>query len=496
MYTLLNFPIDGNNGSFVKWNKDNGIDQYCSVNTINTWNGYTSSRKSENVFELMAFFVDIDVKKDSHHKDKDIEWHIQEVLNRCRSNNIPFPTTINNSGNGLHVYWTIKALNPINEETKKPQFGSHPDLSNAWRKAENALIELFFDLGADPHVKAPSSVLRVVGSTNSKCNRKCKTVYKTDNQILPEEMFNALFDYSYEEVVAYKNQPATKKQQLLAQELGVTITDNKLVAQKQLANFIENNSNKKTCTGSDQFNYIIPFLTNAYKMDLITKGKGIRNSFIYLIGIGLNHLGFKGNLKQVFNRICQAEKLRITNSEQKEYFNTLVSGFKANYYQRCVSYTEIAKKLKITNIEEVKNYKQKRTSPFEINDMIVRVYYSKPLQRLSRNKLSNVFNISKCSAKKIKQVVNFCLRVLQGEEELLDLTNQQILKEIDCKDVQISFVQKLVKVLKNVINSKEAKRKGYIKLSWEESKYSVVEKVEVIIPLTDPNKTNKGSPPN
>lgn len=46
------------NCNYIKWSKANGINQYISVNTFSG-----TRRKADDKFELMNFYMDIDLKK-------------------------------------------------------------------------------------------------------------------------------------------------------------------------------------------------------------------------------------------------------------------------------------------------------------------------------------------------------------------------------------------------------------------------------------------------
>ena len=49
--------VQQSNGNYIKWSKTNGIDKYKSVNTFS---GYR--RRSDDKFELMNFYLDLDFK--------------------------------------------------------------------------------------------------------------------------------------------------------------------------------------------------------------------------------------------------------------------------------------------------------------------------------------------------------------------------------------------------------------------------------------------------
>lgn len=99
------------NSNYIKWSKANGINQYISVNTFSG-----TRRKVDDKFELMNFYIDIDLKeigadKELYYQSNYQYEFVDKIIGKCIDLKIPKPTKINFSGNGLHVYWKIKLTN-------------------------------------------------------------------------------------------------------------------------------------------------------------------------------------------------------------------------------------------------------------------------------------------------------------------------------------------------------------------------------------------------
>lgn len=130
-------------------------DIYVSVNTF-----YIPQRKSSNVRHFRALYVDLDVVKQTNMT---VDEAYNELMKRADEGIIPIPTIVNNSGNGLHVYWCI------DDVPKK--------LMPVWQQMQDELFKKLNDLGADPQATDVSRVLRVPGTVNSKNNVVCTTLY-------------------------------------------------------------------------------------------------------------------------------------------------------------------------------------------------------------------------------------------------------------------------------------------------------------------------------
>lgn len=278
------------NGNFIKWNNDNK-DFY---ETVNTFSG--NKKRSDKIFELMNLYLDIDFKLSNINVDindeQQIYNYIDLIVGRCRELKIPDPSQINFSGNGLHVYWFVDKVNDFNNEGKK-LFGSNAKACKKfYLNLEKELVKKFQDLGADNNAKDLSRVLRVVGTSNSKNGKVCKSIYLDDKTYKLDE-FAHLLKYNYDEYQEFVNQPTTDKQLELAKVLDIKVSDKKLVAHQQIAKAIQ--SSKADDNKSKKLNRNIEFILDEFAN--ITKIKDIDTKVSVCLGRGIR-----------FNMIVQNEE--------------------------------------------------------------------------------------------------------------------------------------------------------------------------------------------
>ncbi|MCK6580334.1 MAG: DUF927 domain-containing protein [Anaerolineae bacterium] len=106
--------------------------------------------KVEAAALLPALWVDLDCDDDSAHRTA--------ALEKLHAFN-PLPSVIIDSGGGLHAYWLLKEPTSLIDEAARKQ-------------AAGMLRGLFSALGGDPqYVKSVASVMRLVGSVNTKPER-------------------------------------------------------------------------------------------------------------------------------------------------------------------------------------------------------------------------------------------------------------------------------------------------------------------------------------
>lgn len=391
------------NGNFIKWNKDNK-DFY---ETVNTFSG--NKKRSDKIFELMNLYLDIDFKLSNIEVDindeKQIYNYIDLLVGRCRELKIPDPSQINFSGNGLHVYWFVDKVNDFNNEGKK-LFGSNAKACKKfYLNLENELVKNFQDLGADNNAKDLSRVLRVVGTSNSKNGRVCKSIYHDDKTYKLDE-FAHLLKYNYDEYQEFVNQPTTDKQLELAKVLDIKVSDKKLVAHKQIAKAIQGSKvdDKKTCKNvkSNRKDYVLNYLTNYYSQGYFKRGNGITNNYMYYLGIGCKRAGIS-NLDNVFDK-CKV-KLKLKECERNEMYNTLISGYMETGNALKVSYKKLNEKLKVEEdiLDRLKLPQPARKRATK--QLLVKVYRKIEANRVYRfyscRQLAKRFNISKSKANEI-----------------------------------------------------------------------------------------------
>ena len=121
------------------------------------------SRAIDNVASLSVSFLDIDGKLATEHKDLSPEEWSNLILEYCREKDIPLPSIIVFSGNGLHVKWLYKKA--ITRE-----------YLNRWTMLQRKLWLIFKDFGADAQAKDAARVLRLPGTKNCKPGTKDRDV--------------------------------------------------------------------------------------------------------------------------------------------------------------------------------------------------------------------------------------------------------------------------------------------------------------------------------
>lgn len=128
------------------------------------------SRKGDNVQEVKAFWVDLDVEKDNPKKYPSLPAAVADIAAFVKALNLPRPMLVS-SGGGLHVYWIL----------------TDPITPSRWLLTAKLLKDLlkYNKVKADPTRTADvASVLRPINTTNHKYNtpvRVLKTGIPTTN---------------------------------------------------------------------------------------------------------------------------------------------------------------------------------------------------------------------------------------------------------------------------------------------------------------------------
>lgn len=138
-----------------------GENKYMSLNTF-----YKPQRRMENIKELNALYIDLDVYNstmfDFTPTPEQIEMLLHEEYFGNGNNIIPAPTFVINSGRGLYLIWKIQPV-PI---MALP----------LWKAIQEFLYDKLKDLGADRKALDPTRILRVPGSINSKSNTQVEVL--------------------------------------------------------------------------------------------------------------------------------------------------------------------------------------------------------------------------------------------------------------------------------------------------------------------------------
>lgn len=175
---------------------DPHFDLFRSVSTFKN----PRKRNFANLYLMTCNYIDLD----THKLDRRIG--IQDILLYCKDNDIPYPSSIIDSGRGYHLKWVYGNAIP-------------KDAHGRWNLTQRELCDLFKPLGADRNAIDSSRILRLPGSTNSKNDMPCVVVWV--NEVLGEPVrydFDMLADdllpYTREESRAYYKKRKKRKKQL------------------------------------------------------------------------------------------------------------------------------------------------------------------------------------------------------------------------------------------------------------------------------------------
>lgn len=134
------------------------IDVYLSTSR------FIGSRKTVNFKETSIAFVDFDSYATPLGRGRSPEQQADVLLHYCQAEGIPLPSLIIDSGRGLHAKWLFNSPVPA------------PALLR-WKALESHLIASFpAEFGADPKARDITRVLRLVGSFNTKVDKKCRVI--------------------------------------------------------------------------------------------------------------------------------------------------------------------------------------------------------------------------------------------------------------------------------------------------------------------------------
>ncbi|MCH8313825.1 MAG: primase C-terminal domain-containing protein [Nitrospinae bacterium] len=132
--------------------QDTLTDLFCTPNAM-----YGRVPKDVLTKRLNAVFIDLDTE-DRLGLDGDLVWQTLKQTDWFNEQGIPFPSEVNASGGGLHMYWYLH--------------GARTEAITAntflWRQLEKAMVERLKDWAADSGPTNPARVLRPVGTVNSK----------------------------------------------------------------------------------------------------------------------------------------------------------------------------------------------------------------------------------------------------------------------------------------------------------------------------------------
>lgn len=158
------------------------------------------NRRKVNLAHVGVAFVDLDYYKIRELADLPPEAVLERVLSRCQSLNIPLPSLVIDSGQGLQVKWFHEKLPRV----ALPR----------WEHLQAWLNQCLLDLGADVGAKDISRILRVVQTVNQKNGYPVRVLWQqTTGYTQDLYSFNELIESVHQAHIAnYRLTPAPTKQ--------------------------------------------------------------------------------------------------------------------------------------------------------------------------------------------------------------------------------------------------------------------------------------------
>lgn len=167
----------------------NLVDVYYTPNTFSS----PIRRTREYIWQLHRFYIDIDHKKGTRYID--VYEVVMAIEKLVEDKLIPRPTEYIYSGRGIHVYWDIN--------------NCHVMLIDLWERIENHLynsikgLENIIDnINVDKRATAPTILLRIPNTINSRSMEKCYSMYKDSTSY---NIFDLKKDYIPKRKIKNKN---------------------------------------------------------------------------------------------------------------------------------------------------------------------------------------------------------------------------------------------------------------------------------------------------
>lgn len=158
-----------------------GLVAGSDLNIYQSQHGFAGNRRVASAASaLTSVFVDLDYYKLPELQDLDAEQLLDRIL--AAHPWLPPPTMLFNSGRGAYLSWVFPA--PLTAD-KLPR----------WQTVENIIVALLEPFGADPAVKDPARVLRVVGSINRRNGELVTGVSDTGRAVTFEQLETAARRY-------------------------------------------------------------------------------------------------------------------------------------------------------------------------------------------------------------------------------------------------------------------------------------------------------------
>ena len=166
------------------------VDVYDSVNEFST-----AKRSESTIKKLNYLYCDIDC-----HKGMFNEWLTLEVLRADYfGSKVPYPSIINNSGRGLHLFWTLE--NEGAESLAKWKVLQQVILNNL------ASIREETNCSVDFRCIDPSRVLRTVDTFNTKSKTLCRLIEKTNLTYTLDDILECFYDVKLDDLKPFNSNP-------------------------------------------------------------------------------------------------------------------------------------------------------------------------------------------------------------------------------------------------------------------------------------------------
>ena len=166
------------------------VDVYDSVNEFST-----AKRSESTIKKLNYLYCDIDC-----HKGMFNEWLTLEVLRADYfGSKVPYPSIINNSGRGLHLFWTLE--NEGAESLAKWKVLQQVILNNLASISEET------NCSVDFRCIDPSRVLRTVDTFNTKSKTLCRLVEKTNLTYTLDDILECFYGVNLDDLKPFNSNP-------------------------------------------------------------------------------------------------------------------------------------------------------------------------------------------------------------------------------------------------------------------------------------------------
>lgn len=473
-------------GNIIKWNNDNQIDQYETVNSFKS-----KRRSKEECFELLSFYSDLDIYNSKFIKkhmrkinkyisrslginniseetltDEHVEYFtpymnlfhtyiIKYIVNKSIKLGIGKPSKINFSGRGYHIYWDIESRKIINCQ----YYGMHGNImQKQYNTLQKTIQNEFKYFGSDPRATDLSRVLRVPGTVNSKTHLTCETVYQTNTSNKFSFYADRLYKYTFRQYKKYIQKTSKIQQdyikklvntfeiptEVLKSDFNLLVTDRyndiDYVNTIEGTKIISKIRSQYVYTAFESKGYINTLLLNCLARKHVKEGN--RSIFFYYFGLGCKRQEIK--LDEAI--LLALEINQKINFNENELENSIRSAYKVENLN--ISKKRILSDLSIPNDDKDNCIKGKRIRTTKRKKSIVKLIliknYDKYLSESDRS-LAKVFSISKSTINKLKQ-----------EIKVIIFSKRQLLKIIKIKDVDSyrcdKFNQYCMTYYKNLID--------------------------------------------